>query len=68
MRARLRKLDRIVADFRDKGTRVTQGVAELEGIRFRKTNDADGGLRTAGKDQRARFIWTLEAENFLADT
>jgi len=74
MRAQLRKLDRIVADFRDKGTRVAQGVAELQGIRFRKANDPGGGLRssvyfcTAGKNQRDRFIKALEAENIPADT
>ena len=74
MRAQLRKLDCIVADFRDKGTRVAQGVAELQGIRFRKANDPGGGLRssvyfcTAGKNQRDRFIKALEAENIPADT
>jgi len=74
MRAQLRKLDRIVADFRDKGTRVTQGIAGLEGIQFRKTNDPDGALRssvyfrTAGKDQRDRLIKALEAENIPANT
>jgi len=74
MRAQLRKLDRIAADFRDKGTRVAQRVAELQGIRFRKTNDPDGGLRssvyfrTAGKEQRDSFIKAIEAENIPADT
>ena len=73
MRAQLRKLDRIVADFRDKGTRVAQGIADLPGIQFRKTNDPGGGLRssvyfrTAGQDQRDRFIKALEAENIPAD-
>ena len=72
MRAQLRKLDRIAADFRDKGTRVARGIQDLPGIRFRKTNDPDGGLRssvyfrTSGKAQRDRFIAALEAENIPA--
>jgi dTDP-4-amino-4,6-dideoxygalactose transaminase len=61
-RAQLRKLDRIVADFRDKTTRVTAGIADLPGIQFRKKNDPEGGLgnwafvNTRGKEQRDRFI------------
>jgi len=74
MRAQLRKVDRIVADFRDKGTRVAQGIQDLPGIHFRKHNDAEGGLRsfvyfrTAGKTQRDRFIAALKAENVPAST
>lgn len=73
MRAQLRKLDRIVADFRDKGTRVAQGIQDLPGIQFRKSHDPAGGLRssvyfrTSGKPQRDRFIAALEAENIPAD-
>lgn len=72
MRAQLRKLDRIVADFRDKGTRVTQGIADLPGIQFRKSNDREGALHssvyigTAGRAQRDRFVAALEAENIPA--
>ena len=72
MRAQLRKLDRIAADFRDRGTRVAQGIQDLPGIQFRKTNDPQGGLRssvyfrTSGKAERDRFIQALEAENIPA--
>ncbi len=74
MRAQLRKLDRIVADFRSRAERVTQGIADLPGIHFRKSNDPAGAvrssvyLRTSGKAQRDRFIRALEAENIPADT
>jgi 8-amino-3,8-dideoxy-alpha-D-manno-octulosonate transaminase len=73
MRAQLRKLDHIVADFRDKGTRVAQGIADLPNIQFRKTNDSQGGLRssvyfaTSSKAQRDHFIEALHAENIPAD-
>ena len=72
MRAQLRKLDGIVADFRDKSSRVTEGIAELPGIQFRKRNDPEGALgstvfiRTEGKAQRDRFIAAMEAENIPA--
>jgi 8-amino-3,8-dideoxy-alpha-D-manno-octulosonate transaminase len=73
MRAQLRKLDRIVTDFRDKGARVAQSIANLPGIQFRKTNDPEGGLRssvyfrTSGKAQADRFLAVLEAENIPAE-
>ncbi len=72
LRAQLRKLDRIVADFRDKTTRVSAGIADLPGIQFRKQNGPEGGLgnwvfiRTAGKEQRNRFIKAMKAENIHA--
>jgi 8-amino-3,8-dideoxy-alpha-D-manno-octulosonate transaminase len=72
LRAQLRKLDRIVADFRDKADRVTKGIQDLPGIEFRKRNDPAGGIGsavyfcTAGKAQRDRFIRALEAENVPA--
>jgi 8-amino-3,8-dideoxy-alpha-D-manno-octulosonate transaminase len=74
MRAQLRKLDRIVADFRDKAARVTQGIQDLPGIQFRKSNDPAGAVgssvyfRTSGKAERDQFIKALEAENIPADT
>jgi dTDP-4-amino-4,6-dideoxygalactose transaminase len=70
--AQLRKLDRIVADFRDKTDRVTKGIQDLPGIQLRKSNDPAGAVgsavyfRTAGKLQRDRFIRALEAENVPA--
>ncbi len=73
MRAQLRKLDRIVADFRDKGTRGAQGIADFTGLQFRNKNDPQGGLRssvyfaTRAKTQRDLFIKALEAENIPAD-
>jgi len=72
MRAQLRKLDRIIADFQDKTTRVTNGIKDLPGIQFRKKNDEEGGLgtwvfiRTSGKEQRDRFLKALRAENIDA--
>jgi 8-amino-3,8-dideoxy-alpha-D-manno-octulosonate transaminase len=72
MLAQLHKLDQIVADFRDKATRVTTGVQDLPGIQLRKRNDPQGALgstvfiRTAGKAQRDRFIAAVEAENVPA--
>jgi 8-amino-3,8-dideoxy-alpha-D-manno-octulosonate transaminase len=72
LRAQLRKLDRIVGDFRDKTTRVTEGIADLPGIQFRKQNDPNGGLgnwvfiNTRGKEQRDRFIAAMRAENVNA--
>jgi 8-amino-3,8-dideoxy-alpha-D-manno-octulosonate transaminase len=74
LRAQLRKLDRIVADFRDKADRVTKGIQDLPGIQFRKSNDPAGAVgsavyfRTAGTPQRDRFIRALEAENVPAMT
>jgi 8-amino-3,8-dideoxy-alpha-D-manno-octulosonate transaminase len=73
LRAQLRKLDRIVGDFRDKTTRVTDGIKDLPGIQFRKKNDPAGGLgnwvfiNTKGKEQRDRFIKALRAENISAE-
>jgi len=72
LRAQLRKLDRIVGDFRDKTNRVMAGIHDLPGIQFRKQNDPEGGLgnwvfiRTAGKEQRDRFIKAMQAENVNA--
>ena len=73
LRAQLRKLDRIVGDFRDKTLRVTAGIKDLPGIQFRKANDPAGGLgnwvfiNTRGKEQRDRFIRALRAENITAE-
>ena len=67
------RLDRIVTDFRDKGARVAQSIADLPGIQFRKTNDPEGGLcssvycRTSGKAQADRFLAALQAENIPAE-
>ena len=74
MLAQLRKADRIVADFRDRGGRVAEGVRDLPGIEFRRTHDPAGGtrssvyFRTSGKAQRDRVIQALEAENIPAGT
>ncbi len=73
LRAQLRKLDRIVGDFRDKTTRVTAGIKDLPGIQFRKQNDPAGGLgnwvfiNTSGKEQRNRFLKAMRAENVSAE-
>jgi 8-amino-3,8-dideoxy-alpha-D-manno-octulosonate transaminase len=73
LRAQLRKLDRIVGDFRDKTARVTAGIQDLPGIQFRKQNDPAGGLgnwvfiNTRGEDQRDHFIEAMRAENVNAE-
>ena len=73
LRAQLRKLDRIVGDFRDKTTRITAGIKDLPGIQFRKRNDPEGGLgnwvfiNTNGKEQRNRFLKAMRAENISAE-
>ncbi|MBZ5543982.1 MAG: aminotransferase class V-fold PLP-dependent enzyme [Acidobacteriia bacterium] len=72
MRAQLRKLDRIVADFRDKSRRVTEGIKDLPGIQFRKQNDPAGALgnwvyiNTKDQAQRDRFLQAMNAENVAA--
>jgi dTDP-4-amino-4,6-dideoxygalactose transaminase len=72
MRAQLRKLDRIAADIRERGRRVTEGIEDLLGIRFRKLSDPQGGLRslvflrTSDRAQRDRFAAALGAENVPA--
>jgi len=72
LRAQLRKLDRIVADFRDRGKRVAEGIRHLPGIQLRKSTDPDGALRssvyirTGGLAERDRLISALAAENIPA--
>jgi 8-amino-3,8-dideoxy-alpha-D-manno-octulosonate transaminase len=69
MRAQLRKVDRIVAGYRDKGQRVVEGIRDLPGLQFRKSNDPAGALmdviyfRAASKAERDRLIAALTAEN-----
>ena len=72
MRAQLRKLDRIVADFRVRAERVTTGIRDLPGIHLRTSHDPQGAvpswvyLRTSSRAQRDRFIAALQAENIPA--
>jgi 8-amino-3,8-dideoxy-alpha-D-manno-octulosonate transaminase len=72
MRAQLRKVDRIVAGYREKGSRVMEGIADLSGLQFRKSNDPDGALRdtvyfrTASMAERDRCLAALTAENIPA--
>jgi 8-amino-3,8-dideoxy-alpha-D-manno-octulosonate transaminase len=72
MRAQLHKLDRIVADFRTRANRVTEGIHDLPGIQFRKSNDPDGAIRssvyfnTRGQEQQERLIAALQSENIPA--
>jgi 8-amino-3,8-dideoxy-alpha-D-manno-octulosonate transaminase len=69
MRAQLRKVDRIVAAYRDRGQRVVQGIRDLPGLQLRKSYDPQGALgdivyfQTSGKAERDRFIAALVAEN-----
>jgi len=72
MRAQLRKVDRIVAGFRDKGKRVVEGIRDLPGLEFRKSHDPDGALmdmvyfRVASPVERDRCLAALAAENIEA--
>jgi 8-amino-3,8-dideoxy-alpha-D-manno-octulosonate transaminase len=56
MRAQLRKLDRILADQRDKQMRVLAGIADLPGIELRKKNVPEGGTGSR------ILIWTKKKE------
>ena len=72
MRAQLRKLDRILADLRDKQARVLAGIADLPGLQLRKKNVPEGGtgsrilIWTESKDQCDLFIKAMHAENVQA--
>ena len=72
MRAQLRKLDRILADQRDKQTRIIAGIADLPGITLRKKNVPEGGtgsrllIWTSSREQCDRFIAAMHAENLPA--
>ncbi len=72
MRAQLRKLDRILADQRDKQARVLAGIADLPGIELRKKNTSEGGtgsrvlIWTQSKEQRDLFVKAMRAENVAA--
>ena len=72
MRAQLRKLDRIVADYHKRTDHVVQCIQDLPGIHFRKVNDPQGGVhnfvcfRADSKAQRDWLIMALNAENISA--
>jgi 8-amino-3,8-dideoxy-alpha-D-manno-octulosonate transaminase len=72
MRAQLRKLDRIVADFHKRSERFSARLGNVTGMQFRKTNDAAGHVpsfiyfRTSGQAERDWFIKALNAENISA--
>jgi 8-amino-3,8-dideoxy-alpha-D-manno-octulosonate transaminase len=72
MRAQLRKLDRIVALYREKGKRVVAGIRDLPELEFRKSNDPACALmdtvyfRVRSRAERDRCIAALEAENIPA--
>jgi 8-amino-3,8-dideoxy-alpha-D-manno-octulosonate transaminase len=73
MRAQVRKLDRILADQRDKQSRVLAGIADLPGIEMRKKNVPEGGtgsrilIWTQSKEQCDLFIRAMKAENVTAN-
>jgi 8-amino-3,8-dideoxy-alpha-D-manno-octulosonate transaminase len=68
----VRKLDRILADQRDKQTRVLAGIADLPGLELRKKNVPVGGtgsrilIWTESKEQRDLFVTAMRAENVAA--
>ncbi len=72
MRAQLRKLDRILADQRDKQSRVLAGITDLPGLELRKKNVPEGGtgsrvlIWTQSKEQRDLFVKAMRAENVAA--
>jgi 8-amino-3,8-dideoxy-alpha-D-manno-octulosonate transaminase len=73
MRAQVRKLERILADQRDKQTRVLAGIRDLPGLELRKKNTPEGGtgsrilIWTQSKDQCDLFIKAMRAENVQAN-
>ena len=73
MCAQLRKVDRIVAAFHDRGRRVKEGIRDLPGLEFRKSNDPEGALmdvvyfRVGSKAERDRCLAALKAENITAN-
>lgn len=73
MLAQVRKLDRILADQRDKQSRVHAGIADLPGIELRKKNTPEGGtgsrvlIWTQSKEQCDLFITAMKAENVNAN-
>jgi len=72
MRAQLRKVDRIVAGYHEKGRRVVEGIRDLPDLQFRQSHDRDGALmdmiyfRTASEAERDRCLAALKAENIPA--
>ena len=70
--AQVRKLDRIVGDVRGNARRVYDGLAGVEGLKFRKRPDAEGELGSsiflgfASKEKRDRFMKAMTAENVPA--
>jgi 8-amino-3,8-dideoxy-alpha-D-manno-octulosonate transaminase len=72
LRAQLRKLDRILADQRDKQARILAGISDLPGITLRKKNVPEGGtgsrllIWTSSKEQCDRFVAAMHAENLPA--
>jgi 8-amino-3,8-dideoxy-alpha-D-manno-octulosonate transaminase len=72
MRAQVRKLDRILADLRDKQARILAGIADLPGLQLRKKNVPEGGtgsrilIWTQSKGQCDMFIKAMRAENVQA--
>ena len=73
MRAQVRKLDRILADQRDKQSRVLAGIKDLPGLELRKKNTPEGGtgsrilIWTESKEQCDLFIKAMHAENVGAN-
>ncbi len=72
LRAQLRKLETICEGLRTNARKVREGIADLPGLKLRKSNDVDGDLgvavfldlRTA--DRRDKFLKAITAEGLPA--
>ncbi len=72
LKGQVQKLDTICSRLRTKARKVRQGIADLPGIKLRKTNDLDGDLGVTifldhgNRKQRDRFLRALRAEGISA--
>jgi 8-amino-3,8-dideoxy-alpha-D-manno-octulosonate transaminase len=72
MRAQLRKADTIIAAYRQKSKQVTDGIRDLPGMTFRKSNDPKGALgdmpyfQVGSEAERDHCLKALAAENIPA--
>jgi 8-amino-3,8-dideoxy-alpha-D-manno-octulosonate transaminase len=69
LKGQLQKLDTICAGLRNNARRVREGIADLPGIKFRKSPDIDGDLGVtvflefSSRAQRDKFLRAMRAEN-----
>jgi 8-amino-3,8-dideoxy-alpha-D-manno-octulosonate transaminase len=72
LRAQLRKLERICAGLRTGAKTIREGIADLKGLKLRKTPDPEGDLGVGvfldlgSEERRGRFLEAMAAENVPA--